>query len=317
MQTYILKRLALMVPTLLGITLVISLSVRFLPGDIVDQVLGENASFVNEETREALERRFSLDQHPIEQYGYWLLDLAQGDLGRSQISGRAITDDLAQRLPVSVQLGFMALVFSFVSGLPIGILAAIRQDTVPDYVARTFSIALLSIPNFWIGLLAITYGFVLFGWTPPVGYQQLWVDPAANLETLFIPSIILGAGTAGAVMRFTRATMLEVLREDYVRTGWSKGLRERVVVVRHALRNAIIPVITVIGLQVPSLVGGTIVLERIFSLPGMGAYLLNGINQRDFPVVQAVVLVTAIVVVLANLTVDLIYPMIDPRVRYS
>lgn len=317
MQQYLLKRIALMVPTILGITLVISLSVRFLPGDIVDQVLGENAAFVNEETREALERRFDLDKSPIEQYGYWLMDLAQGDLGRSFISGRAITDDLASRLPVSIELGFMALVFAFIVGLPIGILSAIRQDSIPDYLARGLSTAFLAIPNFWIGLLVITYGFVWFGWTPPLSYEQFWDAPLSNFQTLLAPAIILGAGTSGSIMRFTRATMLEVLRQDYVRTGWSKGLRERTVVTRHALRNAIIPVITVIGLQVPSLVGGTIVLERIFSIPGMGAYLLQAINQRDFPVVQAVVLVSAIVVVVSNLVVDLLYPLVDPRIRYS
>lgn len=317
MQQYILKRIALMIPTLLGITLVISLSVRFLPGDIVDQVLGENASFVNEETRQALETRFSLDKHPVEQYGYWLKDLAQGDLGRSFISGRAISEDLKTRLPVSFQLGFMALIFAFVTGLPIGVLAAIRQDTAADYVARSLSILLLAIPNFWIGLLVVAYGFIWFGYTPPLSYVDLWDDPASNLRTLAMPAIILGAGTSGSIMRFTRATMLEVLRQDYVRTGWSKGLRERVIVFRHALRNAIIPVITVVGLQVPSLVGGTIVLERIFSIPGMGAYLLQAINQRDFPVVQAVVLVSAIVVVVSNLIVDLLYPIIDPRIRFG
>jgi peptide/nickel transport system permease protein len=315
MQQYILKRIALMIPTLLGITLVISLSVRFLPGDIIDQVLGEQASYVNEETREALEQRFSLDKHPVEQYGYWLLDLSRGDLGRSFISGRAISDDLKARMPVSFQLGIMALIFAFVTGLPIGVLAAVRQDSWADYLVRSTAIMLLAIPNFWIGLLVIAYGFIWFGYTPPLSYVDFWDDPSSNLRTLVIPAMILGGGTAGSIMRFTRATMLEVLRQDYVRTGWSKGLNERVVVFRHALRNAIIPVVTVVGLQVPSLVGGTIVLERIFSIPGMGAYLLQAINQRDFPVVQAVVLVSAIVVVFSNLIVDLLYPIIDPRIR--
>lgn len=306
-----------MIPTLLGITLVIALSVRFLPGDVVDQILGENVTYVNEETREALAERFSLDKHPIEQWGYWVADLAQGDLGRSFISGRAITEDLKSRLPVSAQLGLMALVFATIGGLPIGVLAAVRQDSWADYLVRSTAVALLAIPNFWIGLLVVAYGFKWFGYTPPLSYVNLWDDPTTNIRMLLIPSLILGGGTAGSVMRFTRATMLEVLRQDYVRTGWSKGLRERAVVFRHALRNAIIPVITVIGLQVPSLVGGTIVLERIFSIPGMGAYLLQAINQRDFPVVQAVVLMLAFVVVLSNLVVDLLYPIIDPRIRYG
>lgn len=317
MTTYLLKRLALVIPTLLGITLIVSLSVRFLPGNIVDQLLGDDASFVNPETRAAMEARFSLDQSPIEQYVTWTGDLVQGDLGRSLISGRAITEDLKARLPVTMQLGLMGLLVAVIIAIPIGVISAIRQDGPIDYITRSFAVVLLATPNFWIALLAITYGFILFDWTPPLSYSKPWDDLPANIRSLWVPALILGTHATGSIMRIMRATMLETLRQDYIRTAWSKGLRERSVVMRHAFRNAFIPVITVIGLQIPSLVGGTVILERIFSVPGMGNYLLNSIQQRDYPVVQAVVLVTAFVVVITNLIVDVTYAIIDPRIRYS
>lgn len=317
MTTYLLKRMALVIPTLLGITLIVSLSVRFLPGNIVDQLLGDEASFVNPETRAAMEARFSLDQSPIEQYVTWTGDLVQGDLGRSLISGRAITEDLKARLPVTMQLGLMGLLVAVIIAIPVGVISAIRQDGPIDYITRSFAVVLLATPNFWIALLAITYGFILFDWTPPLSYSKPWDDLGGNMRSLWVPAIILGTHATGSIMRVMRATMLETLRQDYIRTAWSKGLRERSVVMRHAFRNAFIPVITVIGLQIPSLVGGTVILERIFSIPGMGNYLLNSIQQRDYPVVQAVVLVTAFVVVVTNLIVDVTYAIIDPRIRYS
>ena len=317
MTTYLLKRLALVIPTLLGITLIVSLSVRFLPGNIVDQLLGDEASFVNPETRAAMEARFSLDQSPMKQYVTWTGDLVQGDLGRSLISGRAITEDLKVRLPVTMQLGLMGLIVAVIIAIPVGVISAVRQDGPIDYITRSFAVVLLATPNFWIALLAITYGFILFDWTPPLAYSKPWDDLPANIRSLWVPALILGTHATGSIMRIMRATMLETLRQDYIRTAWSKGLRERSVVMRHAFRNAFIPVITVIGLQIPSLVGGTVILERIFSIPGMGNYLLNSIQQRDYPVVQAVVLVTAFVVVFTNLIVDVTYAIIDPRIRYS
>lgn len=316
-QQYLLKRLALVIPTLLGITLIVSLAVRFLPGSIVDQLLGDDVAFVNAETRAAMEERFGLNRSPVEQYITWVSDLVQGDLGRSLISGRAITDDLGSRLPVTFQLGLMGLVVAVVIAIPVGVISAVRQDGIVDYVARSGAIILLATPSFWIGLLAITYGFILFDWTPPLAYNAPWDDLGSNISSLWVPALILGTHATGTIMRITRATMLETLRQDYVRTAWSKGLRERVVVFSHAFRNAVIPVITVIGLQIPNLVGGTVILERIFSIPGMGNYLLTAIQQRDYPVVQAVVLITAFVVVFSNLVVDAAYAIIDPRIRYT
>jgi peptide/nickel transport system permease protein len=211
----------------------------------------------------------------------------------------------------------MALIISQMISLPVGVISAIRRNTPLDYMARSFAIGLLAVPSFWLALLAIIYGFRWFGWTPPLTYHQLWDDPVANLKTLWLPAIILGGILSGTVMRLTRSTMLEVLRQDYVRTAWAKGLRERVIIIRHCLRNAFIPVITVIGLQVPLLIGGTVVLESIFSIPGMGRFMLDAIQDRDYPVVQGIVLLSATMVVMTNLVVDLTYSLLDPRIRHA
>jgi peptide/nickel transport system permease protein len=224
---------------------------------------------------------------------------------------------LAPRIPVTVELSLLGIVISLLISLPVGILAALKQNSIVDYIARSLSIASLSIPSFWLGLVVIMFGFTVFRWTPPLQYTPPWQDLGTNLKILWVPALILGTALSGTTMRYTRTTMLEVLNLDYVRTGRAKGLPERMVVTRHALPNALIPVITVIGLQMPLLVGGTVVLEQIFSIPGMGSYLLNSIQQRDYPVVQAIVLMTATVVVVTNVVVDLAYAVLDPRVEYS
>jgi peptide/nickel transport system permease protein len=316
-QRYLLGRLALTVPTIIGITMVVFLSVHFLPGDVISQLIGPDVQYVNAETRAAMERRFGLEKSLPQQYLLWGEDLARGSLGRSLISGRPITWDLAARIPVTFELSLLGLGISLMIALPIGGLAATRQDSLIDYVARSLSILALAIPAFWLGLLAITYGFILFHWTPPLHYEALWEHPIANLRIMWVPALILGTFLGSSVMRFTRTAMLEVLRQDYVRTARAKGLAEAAVMARHALRNALIPVVTVIGLQVPLLVGGTVVLEQIFSIPGMGSYLLSSTQQRDYPVVQSIVLITAVVVVVSNLVVDLAYAALDPRIRYS
>jgi peptide/nickel transport system permease protein len=214
-------------------------------------------------------------------------------------------------------LGMMAMFVSILIAVPVGLIAAMRQDTMGDYVARSFSIALLSIPGFWIGTLVITFGARLFGYAPPLTYVAPWVEPFANLQIMIPPAIILGAGLSGAVMRLTRTQMLDVLRQDYIRTAWAKGLRERTLVYRHALRNAAIPVVTIIGIQVPILLGGTVILEQIFGVPGVGRYLITGVSQRDFPAIQAVILMLAVIVVFTNLVVDVTYSILDPRVKFS
>jgi peptide/nickel transport system permease protein len=266
------------------------------------------------EFRAEVEARYGLDQNIAVQFVDWTGQLGRGDLGRSIISGRSIANELKARLPATAELGGMALLISLAVGLPVGVVSAVRQDSVLDYGARGFAILMLSIPSFWFALMVIVYGFVLFGWTPPLRYHSPGEDLSANLQQLWVPAIIMGTGLAGGLMRFTRSAMLEVLRQDYVRTAHAKGLAPSSVMLRHALRNALIPIITIIGIQLPVLVGGTVILERIFSIPGMGNLLITAIVGRDYPVIQAIVLIAAAMVLLSNLLVDLLYPLVDPRI---
>jgi peptide/nickel transport system permease protein len=305
------------VPTLLAITIVVFGAVRFLPGNILDSLLGVDAPSINAETKAEMAKRYGFDQNIAVQYGVWISDLAHGNLGRSFISGRPVLTDVAPRIPVTVELSLLGIIISLLISLPVGMLAAIKQNSIIDYVARSISIASLSIPSFWLGLVVIVFGLILFRWTPPLQYTPPWQDLGTNLKILWVPALILGTALSGITMRYTRTTMLEILNLDYVRTARAKGLPERILVARHALPNALIPVITVVGLQVPLLVGGTVVLEQIFSIPGMGSYLLNSIQQRDYPVVQAIVMMTASVVVVTSLVVDVAYAFLDPRVEYS
>jgi peptide/nickel transport system permease protein len=314
MGAYLTQRLCLMLITLLGVSFIVFAMLRLIPGGVESAILGDNAT---PEQSAAIRHQLGLDTPIPLQYVSWLGDVVRGDLGTSVLSKRAIGPDIKARLPVTIELGLLALLFSLLLALPVGILAAVRQDTIGDYAARSLAIALLSIPGFWLGTLVITFGARWFGYAPPLTYVRLTENPAQNLEILLPPAIILGAALSGTVMRLTRAQMLEVLRQDYIRTAWSKGLPERMVLSRHALRNAAIPVVTLIGLQVPILFSGTIVLEQIFSVPGTGRYLISAVNTRDFTVIQAVALLIAAVVVLSNLVVDLMYSVLDPRIRYG
>ncbi|WP_322795954.1 ABC transporter permease [Tepidiforma sp.] len=317
MQRYIARRLLLMIPTLLGVTFVVFVIVRAVPGDVVDLVLGEFGAG-DQAAKEAIRKEFGLEGNIVAQYLRWLGDIVQLDLGKSLISNREVTSELRNRLPVTFQLGAMAIFFSLLIAIPVGVISAIRQDTWADYAGRSFAIGLLAAPNFWIAILLISLAARYFQWgVPPARYISFGDDPIGNLKLMFMPALILGGGLSGSVMRFTRSSMLEVLRQDYIRTAWAKGLRERVIIIRHAMRNALIPVITVIGLQLPVLVGGTVIIETVYSIPGMGRYYVSSIDQKDYPVIQAVNIVVALVVVFANLTVDVLYSVIDPRIRYS
>ena len=306
----------MVVPTLIGVTIFVFLLIRLLPGDVVQQISGENAQLTPAE-RQEVKKQLGLDKPIVQQYFIWLSNVARGDLGNSLQTKVAVTTELKNRLPVTFELGLLALCISLAVALPIGILAAIRQDTIIDYIARSGAIAFLSIPSFWMGTLVMVLPSKWWGWAPPLNYVDLWKDPIQNLYILIIPAAILGMLLSGTVMRMTRAQMLEVLRQDYIRTAWSKGLRERTIVARHAVKNAFIPVVTIVGLQIPLLVGGTVILETIFSVPGVGRYLLFSINSLDYPVVQAVNLMVALVIILTNLAVDLTYAYLDPRIRYS
>ena len=308
----------MLIPTLLGLSLFIFMGVRFLPGDVVDQMLADFGPS-DPAYRAVLEERFELgdwEAYP-EQYVEWLGDILRGDFGESFFTNRPISDALRNRLPVTFQLGAMAMILSALIAVPIGVVSAVWQDSLSDYVLRSFAITLIAIPSFWLGLIAIVFGFQWFGWVPPIRFEYLWDDPITNMQILWVPTLILAGSLSGSVMRYTRSTMLEVLRQDYVRTARAKGLAERNVIIKHGLRNAILPVVTVIGLQTGILIGGTVVLETIFSLPGIGTYLFDAISGRDYPVVQAVTLIVAVVVITVNVIVDLSYAFIDPRIKYN
>ena len=317
MQRYIARRVLLMIPTLLGVTFVVFVMVRAVPGDVIDQILGDFGAG-DSATKEALRKEYSLDGNIATQYVTWLGDVARFDFGKSIISDRSVIGELKNYLPVTLELSVLAIFFSLLIALPIGIISAIRQDTFIDYICRSFAISLLALPGFWIGLMLITMAGRYFTWgVPPRSYIAFSDDPIGNIRMLAVPAMILGAGLSGGVMRFTRSTMLEVLRQDYVRTAWSKGLRERVIITRHVLRNALIPVVTVVGLQLPILVGGTVIIETVYSIPGMGRFYVSSVAQLDYPVIQAINVLVALVVVFANLGVDLVYSLLDPRIRYS
>lgn len=316
MQQYVLRRLILAVPTLMGVTIIVFGAVRFLPGDVVDQILGDYGA-LNPDAREELREHYQLNDSIPEQYVRWLGNVFQGDLGTSIGSGRPVLGEITRRAEPTLQLGIIGIIISVVIAIPIGVISASLQATIIDYVARSVSILFLAVPAFWLSLLVITYGWVLFGWSPPPVYYSFTVDPAENMALILPPAIILGINLGAITMRMTRSTMLEVLREDYIRTARAKGLRAQQVVMRHALRNALIPVVTIIGTQVPVVIGGVVILERIFSLPGIGSFLLTSLTLRDYPVVQAIVLMTSVVVIVTNIVVDISYSFLDPRIRYQ
>ena len=263
-----------------------------------------------------LRAKLGLDRPIYIQYFEWLGRVVRGQLGESLWTKRPVIEELARRLPVSLELGLMALGFSISLALPIGILAAIRQDSVADYIARSLAILGLSVPGFWIATLVVLLPAIWWGWSPPIQFTEWSVDRWAHVSQFILPAVILGIASAAAVMRLTRAMLLDVLRQDYVRTAWAKGVGERAVVLKHSLKNALIPVVTVLGIQVAQILGGTVIFETIFGLPGMGRFLFDAINQRDYPVIQGVNLLIVSVVVLMNLTVDAFYAYLDPRIRY-
>ncbi|HET6615089.1 MAG TPA: ABC transporter permease [Dehalococcoidia bacterium] len=326
MRQYILKRLLLAIPTLIGVSLVVFFMLRILPGDIVQQVAGDNE--VTPEVRARIEEDLGLDRPAYEEYFDWLGGVLTLDFGRSLRDRTPINDRLSDALPTTIEMAGLALIISLIIALPVGIISAIRQDTIIDYVSRSVAIGALAIPTFWLGTMIIVFSSNWFNWaTPlPADYRQLWEDPWANLQYMIFPfgnfiplgpSVVLGVSLSGTVMRLTRTQMLEVQRQDYVRTAWAKGLHERSIIVGHALKNALIPVVTVVGLQIPILVGGSVVVESIYNVPGIGQWFYAAMLQRDYTVVQGIALLTAVAVVLSNLLVDVTYAYLDPRIRYS
>ena len=308
-----------MIPTLFIVTILVFLSVRFIPGDIIDIMMGDLAYMgAGDIDREALERKLGLDVPVYVQYGRWVGGiLLHGTLGDSLLGGFTIEKQILARLPVTLELGVLALVIGFLIALPVGIYSAIRQNTAADYLGRSVAIIGLATPNFWLGLMVMIYPAIWWSWSPPMQLIPFSEDPLGNLGMFLIPSLILGTASAAATMRMTRTMMLEVLRQDYIRTAWSKGLKERIVVIRHAIKNALIPVVSLIGLQLPILIGGAVIMENIFVLPGLGRLMLDALEIRDYPLVSGINLLFATTVVGINLMIDLIYAYLDPRVRYE
>ena len=318
MRAYLIRRTLLVIPTLFILSIIVFLLVRFIPGDVIDVMQQEMAFTSGEIDREGLERALGLDQPIHVQYGRWIGDIVfHGSLGQSLAGRFSVNEKIAGRLSVTIQLGVTAMVIGLLIALPVGIYSAIRQDTVSDYLGRTVAIIGLATPNFWLALMVMLYPAIWWGWSPSMRLIPFAEDPLGNLEMFLIPSVILGTAMAAATMRLTRTMMLEVLRQDYIRTAWSKGLKEKAVVLRHAVKNAIIPVVTLVGLQLPILVGGSVIMENIFNLPGLGRLMLSALENRDYPVVSGINLLFGTIVVVGNLLIDLAYAFLDPRIRYE
>jgi peptide/nickel transport system permease protein len=317
MRAYILRRLLALLPTLFIASVIVFATVRLIPGDVIDLMLSQNDIGTGRLSRDQLMQTLGLDRPIAEQYLRWVgAILLHGDLGQSLWEGTPVTEMLFARLPVTFELGALALLVGLMVALPIGVYSAIRQDSTGDFFARSFSILLLAVPSFWLGTMVMVFPSIWWGWSPEVNYVQFSADPLQNLKQMIVPAIVLGAALSAVTMRMTRTMMLEVLRQDYIRTAWAKGLGERLVVMRHALRNALIPVVTLVGLMAPLLLGGAVIIEQIFVIPGMGLLLLEAVNQRDYPVIAGVFLVVGVAVMLINLVVDLSYGLLDPRVRH-
>ncbi len=317
MQAYLARRLLALIPTLFFASVIVFVIVRLVPGSVIDMMLAQNDVGADKLSRDQLIATLGFDRPMWEQYARWIGGIVlAGDFGRSLWQNTPVSELLAQRLPVTFQLGFMALLVALAVAIPIGIYSAVRQDTAGDYITRSFSILMLAVPSFWMGTMVMVFPSIWWGWSPEVKFSAFRDDPLQNLKQMLLPALILGTALSAITMRMTRTMMLEVLRQDYIRTAWAKGLGERLMVVRHALRNALIPVVTLVGLQAPLLIGGTVIVEQIFVIPGMGLLLLDAINQRDYPIITGVCLVVGVSVMLINLVVDLSYGLLDPKVRY-
>jgi len=317
MRNYIIKRFLLAIPVLLLVSVIVFIVIRLIPGNIIDLMSVDQGS-LSQMDRAKIEQVLGLDKPFLTQYGIWLGDIVlHGNLGNSLWDKLPVADKIITRWPVTLELGILSLLISQLIALPIGVYSALRQDTVGDYLGRSFAIMCVAVPSFWVATMLIVFPSIWWGWSPPLSIIPFNQDPIGNLKMFILPAIVLAMSMAGMTMRMTRTMMLEVLRQDYIRTAWAKGLRERVVVVRHALKNALIPVITVIGMGVPTLIGGTVIVENIFSLPGMGQLIIQATQTRDYTLVSGVILFFGAILVIINLVVDLTYGFLDPRITYK
>jgi len=317
-QKYIARRLLLFIPTLVGVSIAIFFLLRVIPGDVAQVILagpGGEASYTLQEVEE-LRESLGLNDPLYLQYVHWGSALLRGDLGTSFATRRPIAQELKRQLPVTLQLGFFTMVVVSLIAIPIGVLAAVKQDSVVDYVLRGIAILGLAAPTFFVGMVVVLVMSRYLGWLPPLGYAHIWNEPFKGFQQLIFPALALGFSSNGLLLRMTRTQLLEALREDYVRTARAKGLAENVVIVRHAMRNALLPVVTVGGLQIGGLFSGAVIIETIFNLPGIGRGLIQGVFSRDLPLIEAYIMYFAVVALVVNLLVDLTYAWLDPRIRY-
>ena len=320
MGAYVIRRLLWIPVTVIAVSMLVFLLVRFIPGSIVDLIVAqmEPTNLNLAANHQLIMHAFGLDVPVYVQYVRWVSNIVlHGSLGTSMFDSTNIASDIMHSLPVTMELGIMAIFVGIVISIPIGVYAAIRQDTIPDYILRSFAIILISIPAFWIGTMIMIYPATWWGWSPPMQLIPFTQDPLGNLGQFILPAVVLGAGLTGSSMRMTRTMVLEVLRQDYTRTAWAKGLSERTIVIRHVLRNALIPVVTIIGMQLPIIIGGSVIIEDIFSLPGVGRLMIEALSQRNYPMVSGINLILATFVIIINLVVDLTYGLLDPRIHYQ
>jgi peptide/nickel transport system permease protein len=319
MHLYILRRLLIAIPTLVGITVLIFIAMRVLPGDPLAVIEGEGIGTVRltPEQLDRLREQLGLNKPLWEQYLVWMRDVLSGNFGTSFWRGEPLIEVIARRAPITIQIAVMAVIFSWVIGLPIGMLSAVRRNSMLDYAARVFVTFFQAIPSFLLGILVVLYGILLFGWRPPLTITYFWADPLKNLEITVLPALALGLGLGAFIARIARSSTLEVLNEDYVRTARAKGLHYRGVLTTHVLRNALLPIVTVSGLALGGLIGGSVAVERAFGVPGLGTALVMAVTERDWMLIQNLVLFYGIVFILTNLLVDISYGFIDPRIQYS
>ncbi len=314
MLSYILRRILIAIPTLLLVSIFVFLLQKLLPGDPVLVMAGEER---DPEVLAYLREQYRLNDPLIVQYFHWLWNVLQGDLGMSLRTQQPVTKLILDKLPVTIQLAVMAMIFAFLVGIPAGIISAVRKGTLTDYIANFVALSGLSIPNFWLGILLILLVSVNLGWLPASGYEPFWRDPVRSIETMIMPAFVLGTALAATLMRHTRSAMLGVLQSDYVRTARAKGLREKVVIMKHSFRNAVLPIVTLSALLFGELLAGAVLTEQIFTIPGFGKLIVDAVFNRDYAVVQGVVLCVAVGFILMNLIADVLYVLLNPRMRQT
>ncbi len=317
MRQYAIKRIGLFIPTVLLVTIIVFVVMRLIPGDPALAILSADDAVYTQEELAQLRAELGTDRPIVVQYAEWMGGLVKGDFGTSYWWGGPVMGRLGERIPVTIELALLGIALAVVCAVPLGVISAIKPDSPLDYASRVFTLVGISIPTFFSGILLTILLIRAFGWLPPLGYEDIWEDPWTNIKQLLLPALALGFYDMAFIARVTRSSMMEILREDYMRTARAKGLRETVVLARHGLKNAVLPVLTISGWQFGRLFGGTVIIEKIFLIPGVGQLLIDAIYQRDFPTIQAVIVIVALSIVVVNLLVDLLYGWLDPRIRYA